>query len=144
MAYLATQIIDPSMLMSSWYHPSFIGQTSHNFKNFHVLTYYISFHELCSWLCDHECSMGKMSYCFNSNGFSFLYLGMRMMNSQLFQCIIFGMVVVMVMVAWCNAFLLEEKKRLHHKMGWTQIMVNVIKPSTNATIFGCTSKVNGV
>jgi len=28
-------------------------------------------------------------------------------------------------------------------MGWTQ-MVNVIQPSTNATIFGCTSKVNGV
>jgi hypothetical protein len=37
------------------------------------------------------------------------------MNSQLFVFIIFGMVVVMV--AWCNAFLLEEKKRLHHKNG---------------------------
>jgi hypothetical protein len=47
------------------------------------------------------------------NGFSFLYLGRHMMNSQLFQFIIFGM--VLVMVAWCNAFLLEEKKRLHHK-----------------------------
>jgi hypothetical protein len=61
MAYLATQIVDPSMLMSSWYHPSFIRQTSHNFKNFHVLTNYISFHELCLLLCDHEHSMGKMS-----------------------------------------------------------------------------------
>ncbi len=27
------------------------------------------------------------------------------------------MVMVIVMVAWCNAFLLEEKKRLHHKNG---------------------------
>ncbi len=47
--------------------------------------------------------------------FFFLYLGRHMMNSQLFQLIIFGM--VLVMVAWCNAFLLEEKKRLHHKNG---------------------------
>jgi hypothetical protein len=49
------------------------------------------------------------------NDLFFLYLGMHMMNSQLFQFIIFEM--VMVMIAWCNAFLLEEKKRLHHKNG---------------------------
>ncbi len=33
MVYLATQITEPSLLVSGWYHPTFVGQTSHIFKN---------------------------------------------------------------------------------------------------------------
>ncbi len=37
------------------------------------------------------------------------------MISQLFQLAVSEMVVVAV--AWCSAFLLEEERRLHHKNG---------------------------
>lgn len=39
-------------------------------------------------------------------------------------------------------FCWKKKRGYIIKMGWTQIMVNVIKTWTNATTFGCISKIN--
>jgi hypothetical protein len=50
-----------------------------------------------------------------ASGFSFLCLGRHTVISRFFQLAVSEMVVVAV--AWCSAFLLEEERRLHHKNG---------------------------
>ncbi len=124
MVYLATQITDPSLLVSGWYHPSFVGQTSHIFKNFLYCTKQWTsciniLHIIPCTMFIALCIMSVVwvewvSVC-GISGFSFLCFGRRTVRSRLFQLVISEMAVVVI--AWCSAFLLEEERRLHHKNG---------------------------